>query len=99
MSTIEKRNECINPFEVLDLKDDCSKSEVMKAVALAMKKKKYSLKEIMIAQKMLLNDSRRVLFEFLSSFNLDALFEVERNKKMDLESVSKVRDLKYLDAM
>lgn len=50
----------MNPYKILNLEPGADKKEILKAVARAMREKKYSAKEIAIAQKTLLNPAKRV---------------------------------------
>lgn len=57
----------MNPNKVLNLAPGAGKKEILMAVARAMREKKFSAKEIAIAQKQLLNPVKRIelLFEDL----------------------------------
>jgi DnaJ-class molecular chaperone len=54
-----------NPYKILNLQQDASKSEIMKAVMVAMKNRKYSLRDIHQAQNQLLNPEKRLAADFL----------------------------------
>ncbi len=54
-----------NPYQVLDLQQDASKSEITRAVMVAMKNRKYSLQKIQHAQRQLLNPEKRLAADFL----------------------------------
>ena len=54
-----------NPYTILGVNQDAEKAEIMKAQMLAMKDKKYSLQEIQIAAKQLLDPSKRLAADFM----------------------------------
>lgn len=58
-----------NPYDVLDLDQNASKKDIQKALPLALakqrKEKKYSPKDIMQAQKELLDPAKRLAADFL----------------------------------
>jgi len=61
----------MNPYKVLAVEKDVSKKEVIQAVALAMRTRKYSTKEIAQAQQMLLDPVSRACHDFLYFVDLD----------------------------
>ncbi len=54
-----------NPYLVLEVSQDASKAEIMKAQMRAMKKREYSLQEIQLATKQLLDPAKRLAADFL----------------------------------
>jgi hypothetical protein len=54
-----------NPYTILDVSQDAEKAEIMKAQMIAMKKKDYSLQEIAIAARQLLNPAKRLAADFM----------------------------------
>lgn len=54
-----------NPYTILGVSQDAEKSEIMKAQMLAMKYKKYSLQEIQIAARQLLDPAKRLAADFM----------------------------------
>lgn len=54
-----------NPYEILNVNQDADKGEIMKAQMLAMKEKKYSLQEIQIAVRQLLDPAKRLAADFM----------------------------------
>lgn len=54
-----------NPYEVLNVNQDASKGEIMKAQMQAMKEKKHTLQEIAVATKQLLDPSKRLAADFM----------------------------------
>lgn len=54
-----------NPYSILGVSQDAEKAEIMKAQMLAMKEKKYSLQEIQIAARQLLNPAKRLAADFM----------------------------------
>jgi DnaJ-class molecular chaperone len=54
-----------NPYSILGVSQDAEKAEIMKAQMIAMKKKEYSLQEIAIAAKQLLDPAKRLAADFM----------------------------------
>lgn len=54
-----------NPYTILDVSQDAEKAEIMKAQIIAMKKKEYSLQDIAIAARQLLDPSKRLAADFM----------------------------------
>ena len=54
-----------NPYEVLEVSQNATKKEIIKGNMLAMKKRKFSLQDIQLAAKQLLNPSKRLIADFM----------------------------------
>ena len=54
-----------NPYEILKVSQDANNGEIMKAQMLAMKEKKYSLQEIAVAVRQLLDPAKRLAADFM----------------------------------
>ena len=54
-----------NPYEVLEVSQNANKKEIIKGKIIAMKKRKYSLQDIQMAEKQLLNPSKRLIADFM----------------------------------
>lgn len=54
-----------NPYEILKVNQDADKGEIMKAQMLAMKEKKYSLQEIAVAVRQLLDPAKRLAADYM----------------------------------
>ena len=54
-----------NPYEILGVSQAASKAEIIKAVAMAMKRKQYSVNQIAKAQKILMNPEERIIADYL----------------------------------
>lgn len=54
-----------NPYTILGVSQDAEKAEIMKSQMLAMKKKEYSLQEIAIAARQLLDPAKRLAADFM----------------------------------
>ena len=63
----------MNPFKILNLGAGASKKEIIQAVALAMREKKYSGRELARAQKMLLDPVSGAAQEFLHCIDITPL--------------------------
>jgi hypothetical protein len=73
----------MNPYKVLSVDKNVSNKEVIQAVALAMRSRKYSTKEIAQAQQMLLDPVSRGCHKFLYFIDLgnakDSLIQEIKN--------------------
>jgi hypothetical protein len=54
-----------NPYQVLEVSQNATKKEIIKGKMLAMKKRKFSLQDIQMAEKQLLNPSKRLIADFM----------------------------------
>lgn len=61
-----------NPYTILNINQDAGKAEIMKAQMVAMKNKKYTLQEIQIATKQLLDPAKRLAADFMYPTKLKA---------------------------
>jgi len=53
-----------NPYQILNINQDADKKEIMKSQMIAMKERKYSLQEIGIAVRQLLDPAKRLAADF-----------------------------------
>ncbi|EJF54860.1 hypothetical protein SapgrDRAFT_3215 [Saprospira grandis DSM 2844] len=85
-----------NPYDVLDLDQNASKKDIQKALPLALakqrKEKKYSPKDIMQAQKELLDPAKRLAADFLF---LDRI-RAKRPRKFEQPELPKIKTLNQL---
>lgn len=65
---MENSRPVANPYEVLGVPQAASKAEIVAAMASAMKAKRYPVKVIAEAQKVLLDPEKRLLADFLRPF-------------------------------
>jgi hypothetical protein len=61
-----------NPYVVLGISQEADRNEIMKAQMLAMKKKEFSLQEIAVASKQLLNPAKRLAADFMFPVKIKA---------------------------
>jgi hypothetical protein len=54
-----------NPYEILNVNQDVENDDIMKAQMQAMKERKYSLQEIQIATRQLLDPAKRLAADFM----------------------------------
>ncbi|MFC1851589.1 hypothetical protein ACFL27_15470 [candidate division CSSED10-310 bacterium] len=65
----------MNPYTILKIKHDAGKAEILQAVARALRERKFSAKEIAIAQKELLNPVSRAMCHFLNHLDLKTYYD------------------------
>ena len=70
-----------NPYQILNVSQDADKKEIMKAQMLAMKEKKYSLQEIALDAKQLLDPAKRLAADFMFPSKIKA----KRPQKLSVE--------------
>jgi hypothetical protein len=90
----------MNPFNILNIRTGASQKEIIQAVALAMRERKYSAKELAGAQKMLLNPASRAAQEFIHCIDLSALkkrFAVKRPNGLDSADIAGLSRLTVFD--
>ena len=89
-----------NPYHILKVSQDATKKQIVKAFALLQKEnvktKKYTAQEIMIAQKQLLNPSKRLAADFMypSKFKRKrpkkiTINEFKENERTNINSINK----------
>lgn len=61
-----------NPYHILNISQDADKKDIMKAQMLAMKEKKYTLQEIAVAAKQLLDPAKRLAADFMFPVKIKA---------------------------
>lgn len=94
-----------NPYQVLELNQDATKEEIHKAFIKAqmenVKSKKYSGKEIMEAQKQLMNPEKRLVADFLfpSKLKSKRLKLIEDNLLIPIEFAESKLDAERFDSL
>lgn len=96
----------MNPFTVLNIDKNATQKDIIRAVAVAMREKKYSAAEIAVAQKTLLNPVSRGCEEFLYNIDLseysdklrlEIAREAARTGRAHEDDILDVESLTYLD--
>ena len=60
----------MNPYKILDIDRSADKKAIIQAAALALRERRFSAKEVAIAQKELLNSVSRAVHDFLQFIDL-----------------------------
>ncbi len=90
----------MNPFKILNIGAGASKKEIIQAVALAMREKKYAGRELAQAQKMLLEPASAAAQEFLHCIDVGPLrdrYAVKKPNGLDRPDVSGLSRLSIFD--
>ena len=90
----------MNPFKILNIGAGASQKEIIQAVALAMREKKYSAKELALAQKMLLDSASGAAQEFIHCIDLSPFkkrFAVKRPKGLGAADIAGMSRLTIFD--
>ena len=82
-----------NPYEILKVTQNADKKEIMKAQMLAMKERRYSLQEIQIAVRQLLDPAKRLAADFMFPSKIKA----KRPKKISIDVPVDKIDLNDID--
>ena len=82
-----------NPYEILKVIQDADKKEIMKAQMLAMKERRYSLPEIQIAVRQLLDPAKRLAADFMFPSKIKA----KRPQKISVDIPVDKIDLNDID--
>lgn len=82
MNSNKDRNS-LNPYDILGIPPAASKAEIVKAVAVAMKRKQHSVDTIAKAQKSLMNSKERIIADYLRPI----LPTIKRFKHSDLSAL------------
>lgn len=82
-----------NPYQILKVGQDADKRDIMKAQMLAMKERAYSLQEIQIAVKQLLDPAKRLAADFMFPVKIKA----KRPQKISTDIEIKKIDLSEID--
>ena len=82
-----------NPYEILKVTQDADKKEIMKAQMLAMKERRYSLQEIQIAVRQLLDPAKRLEADFMFPSKIKA----KRPQKISIDVPVDKIDLNDID--
>ncbi len=86
----------MNPFKVLNIDQKASKSEIIQAVAVAMRERKYTAQDLASAQKMLFDPVSKAVNEFLHFIDLNTLKQQTDLKSSDSKAQESI-SLKRLD--
>lgn len=82
-----------NPYEILKVTQNADKKEIMKAQMLAMKERRYSLQEIQIAVRQLLDPAKRLAADFMFPSKIKA----KRPQKISIDVPVDKIDLNDID--
>ncbi len=63
----------MNPYEVLGIKHDATAHEIVQAVALALRERKYSAREVAGARKQLMDPQARMILDFVHCVDIVSL--------------------------
>lgn len=90
----------MNPFKMLNIDPDATKQEIIRAVALGMRERKYSAHELAQAQKLLLDPVSASVQTFLHCIDQDPLkaqVEVKRPGNVDRAPMLQLNRLDIFD--
>ena len=82
-----------NPYYILNVNQNASKKEILKAQMEAMKVRKYSLQEIGLATRQLLDPAKRLAADFM----LPAKLKAKRPQRITVEFQPPPFDLKEIN--
>lgn len=82
-----------NPYEILQIKQDADKASIMKAQFQAMREKKYSLQDIHIAVRRLLDPTKRLATDYMFPVKIKS----KRIQVIAIDTDAKEIDLSTID--
>lgn len=82
-----------NPYEILKVSQDADKCEIIKGQMLAMKERKHSLQEILIAVRQLLDPAKRLAADYMFPIKIKS----KRIQKITVEIPVEKIDLNDID--
>jgi len=88
-----KTIEMSNPYKVLNIDQNASKQEIMKAQMIAMAEKKHPLQVIQVAAKQLLNPAKRLAADFMFPSKIKA----KRPQRLSFDISVEEVDLNEID--
>lgn len=87
----------MNPYKVLNIDYRANNREILEAVALAMREKKFPIREVAIAQKELLDPISRVVHNFLNFINVKPLKEKVVLSRLEETTIPQLNRLSVFD--
>ncbi len=90
----------MNPYKILDVRPGAPGKEIIRAMALAMREKKHTGKELALAQKMLLDPASGAACEFMHCIDLaplKAALDIKKPEGFDREGAPELSRLTVFD--
>lgn len=87
----------MNPYKVLNIDHIASKQEIIKAVTVAMRERKFSGMELAKAQQELLNPNSKAICDFLHFIDMKPLLEQTKIKIPKKQSMPDLHHLSIFD--
>ena len=90
----------MNPYKVLNIDCHATKQEIIRAMAMAMRERRFSSREVAIAQKELLDPISRAAHDFVQFIDVKPLqeqFVITRPEDQHKGSVSALKRLSLFD--
>lgn len=90
----------MNPFSVLQIGPEATPKDIIEAVALAMRERRYPAKDLALAQKLLLDPTARTVQEFIHFVDLNTLknkYDVKRPRALNPPEIAGLSRLTVFD--
>ncbi len=87
----------MNPYKILNIDYRATKREILEAAALAMRERKFSGREVAVAQKELLDPISKGVHDFLNFINVKSLKEKLDLARSEERAVSQLDRLSIFD--
>lgn len=88
----------MNPYKVLNIDKSATKQEIIRALTLAMRERKYSSREISVAQKKLMDPISKAVYEFMYFIDTKPLQNKFDLSLPDIEQVEPDIEYKFPDS-
>jgi len=87
----------MNPYKILNIGAETGKKDIVQAAALALRERRFSAKEIAMAQRELLDPVSGAAHRFLQFVDLDPFLKVVTFKRPKAAALSDLKRLKIFD--
>ena len=83
----------MNPYRILNIDNNASKREIVRAAAQALRERRFSIREVAVAQKQLLDPTSKYVHDFIQCIDVKPILD-----KLDVTRPKerRVSHLKYL---
>lgn len=88
----------MNPYKILDIGNNPANAEIIQAAARALRERRFSGKEIAMAQKTLLDPISRKVHEFVQFIDVKPILEKLNVTRSEVRHVSSLKYLTVFDA-
>lgn len=89
----------MNPYEVLGVKHDAAPPEIVQAAAMALRKRKYTAREVAEARKQLMDPQTRMILEFVYCVDVESLINPGKENSSEDSATLPVKGIDGLERL